>query len=266
MRDHDHGEIDQIALIPGISRRSLVGLSAAAAAATALPRTAHAAALSSLGVVLVHGKGANQQLINPVANALRAEGAQVVMPRLSWAGGNYRPYDQTLAELNGPIARLRSAGRPKIVLAGQSLGANLSLAYAARFSGVAAVVAMAPGHRPANILQFLGDSLDRAKAMVAAGRGRETATFLDYNLGRAYPIKTTAEAYASFFDPDGQANMANTAPRVSAPILWVIGSEDRPAMQDSVSSRVGRRLVVPADHRMTPQAAVREVTTWLRDL
>jgi pimeloyl-ACP methyl ester carboxylesterase len=137
-----------------LSRRTFLVLAGGLASGAA-----QAQALAGTGVVLVHGKGANQGLIEPVAAALRAEGARVVTPRMSWAGGNYRPYEQTLAELNGPIAGLRRAGVRRIVLAGQSLGANLSLAYAARSGGVGAVVAMAPGHRPSNILRFLGDSL-----------------------------------------------------------------------------------------------------------
>ena len=183
---------------------------------------------------------------------------------MSWRS-SYRTYDATLDELGVEVARLRQRGARKIVLAGHSMGANLSLGYSAARGGIAGVVALAPGHRPEYIASVSGDSLQRAREMVRAGRERTTATFTDFNQGRTFPVKTTAEAYLSFFEPDGPAGRAARARGVSAPVLWVVGTADRAAMNDP-ATRSGTRIVLEADHKSTPRAAVAEVLQWIAGL
>jgi pimeloyl-ACP methyl ester carboxylesterase len=218
--------------------------------------------LRGAGVVLIHGKAGGQGPLQPLAQALKARGATVVLPRMSWTSG-YRTYDQTLGEVQAAVSRLKAGGASRIVLAGHSLGANISMGYAARVGGVDAVVALAPGHRPDFIASQTGESLAQAKAMVAAGQGAQKATFLDFNQGRTFPITTTAEAYLNFFDPSGPAARAAQASGVRVPTLWVIGTGDRPAMNDRAAYS-GTRLVVEADHQTTPRVAVAEVIDWLQ--
>jgi pimeloyl-ACP methyl ester carboxylesterase len=153
---------------------------ALAAAAALLPVTAQAFELRGTGVVLIHGKAGGQGPLQPLAQALKAQGATVVLPRMSWTSG-YRTYDQTLGEVHAAVAKLKAGGASRIVLAGHSLGANLSIGYAARYGGVDAVVALAPGHRPDFIAGQTGESVAEAKALVAAGKGGQKARFLDFN-------------------------------------------------------------------------------------
>ena len=61
---------------------------------------------------------------------------------------------------------LRSQGAARIVVAGQSLGANIALSYAVERGNVAAVVMAAPGHNPG----FLYRSNDRVRMDVEIGR------------------------------------------------------------------------------------------------
>lgn len=245
----------------GVGRRTLIPLlSVAIALGAALP--AGAFELRGAGVVLIHGKAGGQGPLQPLAQALKARGATVVLPRMSWTSG-YRTYDQTLGEVQAAVSRLRAGGVSRVVLAGHSLGANISMGYAARVGGVDAVVALAPGHRPDFIAGQSGESLAQAKAMVAAGQGAQKAKFLDFNNGRTFPVTTTADAYLSFFDPSGPAAQAAQASGVRAPTLWVIGSGDRAAMNDRAAYS-GTRIVVEADHQNTPRAAVAEVVDWLQ--
>jgi pimeloyl-ACP methyl ester carboxylesterase len=242
-------------------RRALVPLLSAAVALGAMG-PASAFDLRGAGVVLIHGKAGGQGPLQPLAQALKARGATVLLPRMSWTSG-YRTYDQTLGEVQAAVSRLKAGGASRIVLAGHSLGANISMGYAARVGGVDAVVALAPGHRPDFIASQTGESLAQAKAMVAAGQGAQKAKFLDFNQGRTFPITTTAEAYLNFFDPSGPAAQAAQASGVRAPTLWVIGTGDRPAMNDRAAYS-GTRLVVEADHQTTPRVAVAAVIDWLQ--
>ncbi|MBN9063003.1 MAG: alpha/beta fold hydrolase [Rhizobiales bacterium] len=246
-----------------IDRRSLVGALAFGVAAGAAP--ARAAPLSGVAVILIHGKAGGQGPLQPLAAALRREGAAVSLPRMSWTGG-YRTYDQTLGEVASAVNAARSRGARKIVLAGHSLGANVSLGYAAAQGGVDGVVAMAPGHRPDFISTTTGDSLDQARKMVAAGEGSRRAKFMDFNQGRTFPVTTTADAYLSFFDPSGPAANAARASGVRTPVLWVIGSADRPAMSDRAPYSTGTRIEVAANHQQTPVVAVNQIVDWIGKL
>ena len=245
----------------GNRRRVLVPLLSVAVALGAMV-PALAFELRGAGVVLIHGKAGGQGPLQPLAQGLKARGATVVLPRMSWTSG-YRTYDQTLGEVQAAVSRLKAGGASRIVLAGHSLGANISMGYAARIGGVDAVVALAPGHRPDFIASQTGESLAQAKAMVAAGQGAQKGRFLDFNQGRTFPITTTAEAYLNFFDPSGPAAQAAQASGVRVPTLWVIGTGDRAAMNDRAAYS-GTRIVVEADHQTTPRVAVAEVIDWLQ--
>jgi pimeloyl-ACP methyl ester carboxylesterase len=232
---------------------AFLGFSSLAGAASAIE-------LKGTTVILIHGKGGGQGPLQPLAAALKAEGANVVLPRMSWVSG-YRTYEQTLGEVQAAVQRARGG---RVVLMGHSLGANISMGYAARVGGVAAVVALAPGHRPDFIASQTQDSVAQAKAMVAAGRGQEKAQFLDFNQGRTFPVTTTAAAYVSFFDPSGPAASAAQGSGVGGPVLWVIGTGDRAAMNDRAPYSRGTRIEVSAGHQDTPRVAVRQVIDWLR--
>lgn len=237
---------------------------AAALAATGLLSAGAAGAfdLRGAGVVLIHGKGGGQGPLQPLAQALKAKGAVVAMPRMSWVS-SYRTYDETLGEVRAAVSRLKAGGARRIVLVGHSLGANVSLGYAARVGGVDAVVALAPGHRPDFIAGQAGASLEEAKAMVAAGQGGQKARFLDFNQGKAFPITTTAAAYLSFFDPSGPAAEAARGRGAGSSVLWVIGRADRAAMNDRAPYSSGTRIEVDAGHQDTPRVAVGQVVDWL---
>lgn len=220
--------------------------------------------LRGVGVVLIHGKAGGQGPLQKLAAALKGEGAIVLMPKMSWASGTYRTYEQTVGEVAAAVQRIRGMGARKVVLAGHSMGANISFGYAASGGPVDAIVAMAPGHRPDFIEGVAGDSLARAKAMVAAGQGSQRASFTDFNQGRAYPITTTAEAYVSFFDPRGPAGRAAAGSGGSASVLWVVGLEDRAAMRDPATRTRGTRIEVGANHQTTPVHGVPYVVDWLQ--
>src|SRR5438445_378652 len=57
-------------------------------------------------------------------------------------------FDDVMSQLEGEVAKLRGAGARKIVIGGQSFGANVALAYAARHPDINGVMALAPGHSP----------------------------------------------------------------------------------------------------------------------
>ncbi len=227
----------------------------------AMPGPGFAQSLQGWGIVLIHGKSGAMHRLYMLSRLLSAEGATVRMPSMSW-DNTYQTYDQTLDEVGREVAALRARGVRRIALAGHSLGANVSLGYGAQRGGVDAIIAMAPGHRPELFGKSIGDSLTRAKQMVAAGRGAETATFTDVNQGDIYEIDATAAAYLSFFDPAGPAVISRNAARLrGVKLLWLIGDSDAAAR---TAPRGGRTINVVAGHQTTPEAGAAEVVNWLR--
>jgi pimeloyl-ACP methyl ester carboxylesterase len=218
--------------------------------------------LTGWGAVVMHGKGGGTGGVSSVSSALSAAGAKVVKPSMSWSSG-YRTYSQSLDEVAGHIASLKAQGATRIALVGHSLGANVALGYGAQRGGVAAVVAIGPGHQPDKFVRQpeIRDSLDRAKKMVASGQGAQSASFADSNQGRSSQVNTTAAAYVSFFDPAGPAVMGrNSGSLRGAKLLWVVGSGDPGARSVAHGGTV---INVSAGHFDTPSAGAAQIVSWL---
>jgi hypothetical protein len=106
-----------------------------------------------------------------------------------------------LAELETPIARLTGHGARAIVVAGMSVGGLAVLAFGARRSGLAGIIALAPNGSPERLVRLfpqIAESVAQARVMVVAGRGDERASFIDMNIRGSFSINTTAAIYLSF--------------------------------------------------------------------
>jgi dienelactone hydrolase len=252
-----------------------------AASLTILPAAAQGqnATLNGFGVVLMHGKGgAPGGFIASAAAALQSAGAKVVMPEMPWSRSRMYDvtYEQTMAEIDRAVAQLRSQGATKIVVGGQSFGANAAIGYAARRDGLAAVVALAPGHTPERTFfaQRTAPGVAKAKQLVAEGKGDQPGSFPDMNQGKTFDVRATAKVYLSFFDPNGPAPMPkNAAAMKPVPFLWVIGRDDSliAAGPDYAFSKAPKNpkskyLEVNARHENTPDVAKAEVVAWLKSL
>lgn len=234
---------------------AVVGLTAA------ISSPAVAQTLDGWGIVLIHGKRGNTGNLAGLAAALSNERAATIQPTMSWTS-RYRTYDETLSEIASQVARLRGKGAKRIALVGHSLGANVALGFGAQRGGVDAIIALAPGHQPDRFAARTAESLSRAKALVAAGRGGEVATFRDVNQGEVFDIRTTATAYVSFFDPAGPALMARNAGALKgAKLLWVVGTGDPGAR---AAARGGEIVTVQAGHGNTPSVGTGKVLAWLK--
>lgn len=233
---------------------------------------------ASTGVVLMHGKWSNPSQMRSLADALRDAGFLVDNPEMPWSGQRLfdRPYGAAMEEIAEAARRLRGKGAARIVVAGQSLGGNAALAYAARAGGEtpAAVVLMAPAHFPEGkvFAEKTIDGVAKARAMVAAGEGDQSAGFVSLNDGdRSRPISATANAYLSYYDPSGPAAMTGIAGRVGpAPILWLAGTQDpstpffaakvRPLLPETTPVE---RIDLNAGHRDVPERGVAKTVEWL---
>ena len=185
----------------------------------------------TIGIVLLHGKtGSPDTVINQLAIALQGAGYLVDTPEMCWSRRRIydRPFLDCLTEIDSAIGRLKGRGAGRIVVAGMSQGGDAALAYGARRANLAGIIALAPAAAPERQVG-LGDiaqNVAQARALVAAGRGDETASFVDRNASGPFSVRTTATIYLSYLDPQGSANMLDSVRKLHAPLLWVAGSAD----------------------------------------
>ena len=251
-------------------------LALAALAVFVLAAGPQAAAAETIGVVMMHGKDAKPNHVAVASLSRYLAGSFLVdEPDMPWAEarGYDVDYEQAMAEIDAAVARLKARGATAIVIAGHSLGANAAIGYGARHKDLKAVVALAPGHSidHPRLRAIFADSVAKAKAMVAAGRGEERETFTDGNHGRTFERHVRARIYLSYFDPEGPAAMARNAAKLSAPLLMVVGERDPLAklgpdyaFAKAPANPKSRYVSVEADHMGTPAAAGDLVLAWLK--
>jgi pimeloyl-ACP methyl ester carboxylesterase len=239
--------------------------------------------LHGLGVVYLHGKAAWPGALNGgILGALQDEGALVATPEMPWSFHRRyaATYDQAMAEIDAAATGLKAKGATRIVIIGHSLGANAAIGYAARYPGLAGIVALAPGHLPETegLRSFVADAVERAKELIAAGKGDVPQTFPDMAQGLPLIATATPVVYLSMFDPDGPAVIPKNAAALGAavapvPLLWVVGKLDPIdrrgpdyAFNAAAKNPKSKYIEVFAGHLTTPLAARKQVVDWINSL
>jgi len=248
---------------------------AAVAAALLVTHQAPARAEGRTGVVLMHGKAGTPDHVRGLATTLEQAGYLTASPEMPWS--QRRRYDAALEqshqEIDATIADLKRRGADRIVIAGHSMGGNMAIGYAATHPDLAAVVAIGPGQTVdgENFAAATGEGVAKARSMIAADRGDEKASFPELHLGKRSTVTTSARIYASYFDPDGYANMPVFAKLVTQPLMWIVGTLDKPMMDRGRAYAFDRLppdprhayVEVTSDHMGTPEAAKAEIAAWL---
>lgn len=183
-----------------------------------------------IALILMHGKWGRPP--GPLARYFEREGYTVVSPEMPWSGGRLygTSYRAGLEEVHREVARLRAAGAKKVIVGGESFGANGALAYQAVHGDADALIVLAPGHMPGGWYRsgLTREAVDRAAAMAREGKRDERTSFTDYNQDRQRPLSTTVDAFLSFFSPSGLANMNASAKGIkqALPVLVVNSSNE----------------------------------------
>lgn len=240
---------------------------------------AQCATAGDIGVVVLHGKGGTPTgYIEPLVTGLQAKGYLVSAQLHSWGEGRIydASYEDAMLEIDREVEALRANGAKSIVVAGQSIGANVALGYAARRNGLAGVITISAAHSPESMTftRRMGGDVRLARDMVASGKGKERRRFGDVNQGQAMAVNATAEVYLSWMDPDGPAVMPKSAAAFKAPtpLLVVNGQFDRTArgpdyfFDEAPAHPKSKFVVVSSDHFGAPAAAVDVVAQWLASL
>lgn len=266
-----------------MKRRTFAGASAATALVSAA-EVAFAQAGGTLGVILMHGKQSSNRApgMRDIASKAESAGMKVVVPLMPWSDSGWEKIavtpEQVFGLIDGYAGQLRGQGAQRIVVAGQSLGANMALAYAVSRQNVAGVVMAAPGHQPAYSYRSnpaIKEAIDKSAGMVKAGQGNQPFSGGDDNQGNSVRLSTTAGVYIGWMSPRGAASMTVQAPLLPAsiPLMLIIGTKDpsyrmaenmiyKPAAKNPYS----KYLVVEAEHKNTDHAASQRIVDWIKGL
>lgn len=257
--------------------RTFIALALAIVAAALSHGAAAQTAPSEIGIVVMHGKGGSPaKFIPELASFLEQKGFRVANIEMPWSGR--RDYDVNVAaaerEIESAFEALRSKGAKKLFVAGHSQG-GLFAVYFGSTHGVDGVIAIAPGGSVNSQVyrEKLGEWVERARKLVAEGKGEEKTRLMDYEGSRGvYPITTTPAAYLSWFDPDGAMNQmkAHKAMSPQLPVLYIVPRNDYPGllrikqtMFDALPKNPLTRLYEPdSSHLEAPAASGDEIVRW----
>jgi pimeloyl-ACP methyl ester carboxylesterase len=130
---------------------------------------------------------------------------------------------------------------------------------------------LAPGHRPEVLSRRpqVRKSIEDARRLVAQGRGEVMARFADFNGDFLITVNATPVAYLSFMAPDSPAVMPPNAARLTAPLLYIVGTSD-PIQRGSAEifakaphHPLNRFLRIDAGHFDTSAASGPAMVDWL---
>jgi len=183
-------------------------------------------------VVMLHGKGGNPGVshYSGFYSKLRKAGFTVIAPRMPYSrfDGNYT---QTMEVINAAVDEAAKGG-DRVVVAGHSMGAAISLHYGANHfrKEVVGIMPIALGHSPElsrKLMNITGPDVFKAREMVAAGKGDKKKSFADVNQGRRSSIRMTAATYLSYYDPQVFPGLGSVLPKIKVPVFWLSGADDR---------------------------------------
>ena len=244
------------------------------------PSYVKAAELKSpgIGVVVMHGKGGGPQwYVAELAEYLRNNGCQVANLEMPWS--KKRKYDagveDAVNEVKAALDSLRQQGAQRLFVAGHSQGGLFAFYFGGR-QRVDGLIAIAPGGNVANqaFREKLSEPVEKARTLVAAGKGNEKTVFHDWeNAKGLFEVYTTPVIYLGWFAPDGAMNQTTALKSVipGVPILYIVPERDYPGLirvQAQVLAQMpknpGNKLYEPdASHLGAPSASKEEILRWM---
>jgi pimeloyl-ACP methyl ester carboxylesterase len=233
------------------------------------------------GVVVMHGKGGSpQKFVDTLASYLQEKGHVVANLEMAWSGG--RNYDVDVAtaekEVEAALDGLRAKGAKKLFVAGHSQGGLFAL-YFGTGHAVDGVIAIAPGGSTGSgvFREKLGASYERAKTLVAQGKGAEKERLQDYEGSRGiYPVVAPPSSYVTWFDPEGAMNEGAAVKKIkpATPVLFIVPTGDYPLLQKVKPAMFGAlppnpltKLYEPdSSHVQAPSASREEIARWIAEV
>lgn len=189
--------------------------------------------------VLLHGKNGSPRspLMRAFAEKLAAAGNTVYLPVMPWS----RAWNGTVADGHAAIDALvaaAAAGGKRVFVGGLSLGATFAMTWrpgdppsalaGKTFFNPGGLIDLIPPNSP--FWARIRPEVERARALVAAGKAKEKTEFGGTNVSGAASIEeryaTTPEVYLSFHDPERFPSIRTSLASTRVPVFWSAGKGD----------------------------------------
>ncbi|MBI4183392.1 MAG: alpha/beta hydrolase [Proteobacteria bacterium] len=236
-----------------------------------------------VALVFMHGKNGAHDARNlkTLAEKIARVGFTVYLPSMPWS----KRWDGTVADataaLDALVALAAKDGK-KVAVGGQSMGAAFALVYRAADPPPALIgkVLTSPGGLldltpPGSLFwKTITPSLERAKALEAAGKAKEKTNFGGANVVGTRSVEESyemaPEVYLSFHDvarfPSVRAALAKT----SLPVFWATGTRDpignakRRTFEMIPANPASAYVELDGDHNSTMLVASDGIIAWLQ--
>ena len=236
---------------------------------------------AEMGVVVLHGKGGMPRgLVRPLAEHLAQQGFAVANLEMPWSKKRqYNDLPETaVGEIDQAFEKMKADGVTKTFLAGHSLGGVFAAYYAAQ-RPLTGLILVAPGGNVASRFwqKKVAPSLVEADAAIAAGRGDETAEYMDFEGSKGeYPIRLTARFYRAWFSMDTPLNQERSYAQLpgSLPVLNIVPVNDYKGLRNKkdewfamLPSAPGTEMFEPdTDHKAAPRDAAAHIAGWIKSI
>lgn len=287
-----------LTLIAGITLATLIAKPATAQSLTLTTATGYKLeyavrgqdSTGSIALIIMHGKNFPAEgVLNRLtrwAEQVAAQGFRVYVPVMPWSARWDGTHEDATAAIDALVDLATKDGK-KVVIGGHSMGAMFTILY--RASSLPPTVigkfVSAPGHMldmipsNSNFWSDLSPSIDRAKSLEAAGKGKEKVQFGGRNTAGSQNITESyempPEVYLSWHDPKRLPSHSNALKAASVPVLWTVGGNDPLVLNNASESTFNRMpanlkssflLLGGKDHSTSFVASTEKLIPWLKSL
>lgn len=287
-----------LALITGMTLATSVASSAAAQSLTLTTTTGYRLEYAVRGqdssgpivLIIMHGKNFPAEgVLNRStlwAERVASQGFRVYVPVMPWGARWDGTHEDATAAIDALVDLAAKDGK-KVIVGGHSMGAMFTVLY--RASALPPTVigkfVSAPGHMldmipsNSNFWFDIHPSIDRAKSLEAAGKGKEKIRFGGRNVTGSQHItesyEMTPEVYLSWHDPQRLPSNSKALKAASVPVLWAVGGND-PLVQSNASESTFNMmstnpkssfvLLGGKDHSTSFLATTEKLIPWMKSL
>ncbi len=235
---------------------------------------------TQIGVVLLHGNGKPNAIIEPLRYELASNNILVVHPEMPFSISRHYDKDvlSAVKQVDSAFTKLKAEGATKLFLAGHSKGGVFAIYYATTHK-LDGLIAITPGGSASAEMfrKKVGDAVAKAKQMIDAGNGNNDSEFKDYEGSRGVTyLHTSAEAYYSWYNPDGAMNLYLSVRKLppDLPVLWIVAQRDYPGLRKEniplykeLPKNPDTRLYQPdSTHKTAPQVSAGKIISWIKHI
>lgn len=234
------------------------------------------------GFLILHGKSSGPAVpdcsVTPLAAKLAENGYLVDYEAYSWETSRIylTTFESTTEEIQAGIKRLRDRGATRIHLVGHSMGGNIAIYYAINNSDFDSLIGLATAHNVHHpTLRYVVKwSVEKARELVAQGND-EPSEFVDWNVTDILARTVKPSCYLSYFDFDGNANMALNVKKITRTlnVLMIGGVNDNTQQTTRMSvytpipkTEYSRWILTEDDHETVSINAYDTIVNWVDNL